>query len=666
MAKVAVPDWLSTRRRGIVPVGWWSTRWPGFSWSGASARRPGPGSASWAGVTRSANLRHGDCYTLRAVATNATFVEEPVLHRTPSAALAAIVLAILFTVATSVTAVADQPAREETDVVGGLSFADEVEVTVVNLSVFVTDKDGDSVTDLGADDFRILQDGEPREISNFTVYTEERFESLLQADRLQVPEPVVEAPQPEVASTPSKPEFDPVHVVLFIDNEQIRPIDRNRVLRQVRRFIREIMYPNVRVMVVVHERSMRVIQQFTSDRDEINTALREVGKMTGGRTERDRERREILRDLGALRNTFQKQQMSSIEFNDLYGRIRGYADSVAFDLDHSIESARQVTTMIAGLPGRKFMVHVSSGLPMVPGRDLFNDLATIFQETPMLMMNSRYDQRRKFNQLASTANSQGVSFFTIDATGLGGSQSAVSAEYVNPIDPMTASLYITNNQEPLSYMAEKTGGYAVLNTNDVTVGLQRLRQDLFTYYSIGYAINASGGDTVHQIDVRLPEHPEYDLRFRRTIVEKSIETEVQDTVASGLMFELNHNPMDIRVTTEPAVPASEDRWLLPLEVAIPLKSIALIPQVDDYLGEIVLFVAARDEKGKQSDMVRRRFDVRVPASDYDDLKEEYNTFELKLLMETGSYRLSVGVLDRVTRQSSFTLQRSEITPRGGR
>jgi hypothetical protein len=281
-------------------------------------------------------------------------------------------------------------------------------------------------------------------------------------------------------------------------------------------------------------------------------------------------------------------------------------------------------------------------------------------------MMSRYDQRRKFAQLASTANAQGVSYFTIDATGLGGSQSAVSAEYVNPLDPMTASLYITNNQEPLQYMADRTGGYAILNTNDITVGLQRLRQDLFTYYSIGYTLAGTGSDTVHQVKVTVPEHPGYNLRFRRTIVEKSIETEVQDTVASGLMFDLSHNPMGIRVRTEPAVPASEGRWLLPLEVAVPLRSIALIPQGEDYLGEIVLFVAARDQKGKQSDMVRREFNVRVPAADYEDLKNEHNTFELKLLMEEGTYRVSVGVLDRVTRQSAFALHRSEITPKGGR
>lgn len=562
---------------------------------------------------------------------------------------------------------AEKPDTDRSDeVVGGLSFLDEVEVTVVNLSVFVTDKKGEAVTDLTAEDFAVFQDGEPREITNFSVYTEERYENLLSADRLRVPTPVAPVVQAEPENDDAGPEFDPVHIVLFVDNENIRPIDRARVLRQVRRFLRDIMYPNVRVMVVTHERSMRVIQQFTSDREELNNALREVDRMTGGRTERDRERREILRELGAIRNKFQQNRLGSTEFNDLFGRIRAYAESVAFDLDHAIEAARQVTTMIAGLPGRKFLVHISSGLPMVPGRDLFHDLSAVYQESPTLTMMSRYDQRQKFSQLASTANAQGVSYFTIDATGLGGSQSAVSAEYVNPLDPMTASLYITNHQEPLQYMADRTGGYAVLNTNDITVGLQKLRQDIFTYYSIGYAIAGSGSDTVHRVRVTVPDHPEYNLRFRRTIVEKSIETEVQDTVASGLMFDLAHNPMQIRVRTEPAVPASEGRWILPLEVAVPLRSIALIPQENDYLGEIVLFVAARDDKGKQSDMVRREFAVRVPASDYDDLKNEYNTFELKLLMEDGNYRVSVGVLDRVTRQSSFALQRSRITPKGGR
>ena len=58
------------------------------------------------------------------------------------------------------------------DLVGGLAFLDEVDVTVVNIEVFVRDKDGSPVTDLGIGDFRVFQDGERREITNFLLVNE--------------------------------------------------------------------------------------------------------------------------------------------------------------------------------------------------------------------------------------------------------------------------------------------------------------------------------------------------------------------------------------------------------------------------------------------------------------------------------------------------------------
>lgn len=46
-------------------------------------------------------------------------------------------------------------------------FFEEIEVNVVNVEVFVTDKKGNPVTDLTAEDFEILEDGKPVTITNF-------------------------------------------------------------------------------------------------------------------------------------------------------------------------------------------------------------------------------------------------------------------------------------------------------------------------------------------------------------------------------------------------------------------------------------------------------------------------------------------------------------------
>src|SRR4030095_14766439 len=49
------------------------------------------------------------------------------------------------------------------------SFGEIVEVNVVNVDIYATDKSGNRVTDLRKGDFQVFEDGKPVEISNFEL-----------------------------------------------------------------------------------------------------------------------------------------------------------------------------------------------------------------------------------------------------------------------------------------------------------------------------------------------------------------------------------------------------------------------------------------------------------------------------------------------------------------
>jgi len=51
------------------------------------------------------------------------------------------------------------------------TFTDQIEVSLVNLEVVVTDKKGKSVPGLQREDFQVLEDGKPVEITNFYAET---------------------------------------------------------------------------------------------------------------------------------------------------------------------------------------------------------------------------------------------------------------------------------------------------------------------------------------------------------------------------------------------------------------------------------------------------------------------------------------------------------------
>ena len=549
-------------------------------------------------------------------------------------------------------------------VVGGLTFIDEVELTVVNIDVFVTDNSGQPVTDLVMDDFLVLQDGGQRQLSHFALYTEEVISRIVRNAEdasMAVPIPTPEAPAAEPVTT-LRPDVKPVYIVLFIDNENLRPMDRNRVLGQIRRFLGEVMYPHVQVMVVTYQRSLKVEQPFTNNSKEMSDALRAVRGMNATRGTQDTERKKILREFAALQQQGTKgTEQDRMEFEN---QIRSYADVIENELGFAINAVREITATLSGLEGRKYLFHISSGLPMVPAKDLLYQLGTTFQQSSTLAMEARLNQRRHFQNLASAANSQGVTFYTIDASGMGGAGDSISAEYAGATDPIAAGLYVINQQEPLQYMADRTGGRAILGVNDVTFGLEQFRQDLFSYYSLGYTISGSGTDRIHRLEVQLPEHPGYKLNYRRNFVEKSLESKVQDRVTSGLTFDLDDNPMAISVDTGAAAPAAEQRSILPFEIGFPLDSIALVPEGKEYVGRVVVFIAVRDDKGRQSDMQRREHEIRIPQSDFEAHHSERYVIELPLLMRSGSFRVVVGVMDRLTRQTSYSTIHRTVSHEG--
>jgi len=544
----------------------------------------------------------------------------------------------------------DQEAGDRDSIrpIGGLAFVDELEVTVVNVVAYVTDKHGASVNDLTKDDFRIFHDGEERPISNFQLYTEELIRSYYQAEEAV---PLGPTPSAEQAAAEPPADIQPVWVMILVDNDNLRPLDRNRVLGQLRTFVRENSQPPVKMMVASTNKALKVEEEFTDDSSAILGALEGLKMTTGGRTNRDSSRADVYDEI----DRFTEAQSSSGDASLQQARSLAvsFAEEELNDLQFTFGAIREAVNLLAGLPGKKMILHVSNGLPMTPGLDLFYALSNAYNEPGMVTEGMRYAQTRQWESLVKNATSQGVTFYPIGAGGLENITMG-SAEHNAPRDTMAASMEHDNYIDSLRFMADETGGVAIVNANDIRPRLDRVEQDFYSYYSLGYNLQMSGSDKVHQIKVTLPDHPDYEIRYRRRFVEKALESRVQDRVLTGLVIPLDENPLAITLETGDQAPASADRWTVPFKLSFPLANIALLPEGSDYIGRVTLFVAARDTKGKQSDLVRQEHEVRVAAADYEEAQRSRFAIKASLLMEAGSFKVSVGLLDQMTRQAAYT------------
>jgi VWFA-related protein len=546
---------------------------------------------------------------------------------------------------------AEKPPAEKaaTGQVGGLRFLDVSEVTVVNVEVTVTGKKG-AVLDLKPSDFEVFQDGRIQELTNFAVFTRE-IPAVPTPGAAPVPTLVPAAPAPEPTPAPKR---EPRFVAFYVDNEYVLPMNRNRVINKVADWVYTYLKPPDQAMVVSYQRSLKVLQPFTSEAEAVAAALRVMKRYTGGATDAVNSRRQVEDYIEQNSNT----ASTVLQATD---RARSFASEQYNNLTFAVAAIKELVGMMSGLPGKKAIIYVSDGLPMTPGLELFYEIQDSYRNPSVLSQARDNDATDLFRSLVNTATAAGVTIYTIDSAGLQ-SDSGIEAERTQPRSPISASIMSSNYQDSLSFMADQTGGLAILNANDPTPGLEKIANDFETFYSLGYRLIPSGQDRMHHIQVKVKGHSEYRLAYRKSYIEKTLPTRIGDRVVSGLTFDLEDNPLGIELATGVPAPADEERWTLPIEVRIPFEKVALIPEGDSLIGYLMVYYAARDDEGKQSDLQRTEHPIRMPASEYEKVRKQFFTVSANLLLEPGTYRISVGVRDQLTNQAGFAVARKAVHP----
>ena len=341
----------------------------------------------------------------------------------------------------------------------------------------------------------------------------------------------------------------------------------------------------------------------------------------------------------------------------IYHRVVAVAREEANHLAFSLSAIRQVVDTMGGLQGRKSIIYVSNGLPMTPGLGLMHEYASLFHDNSIMSNRGRFNRQHQYQGLGSAASSHEITIYTVDAEGLevnigGGAESAYGA------DATASQVGSSNYQGSMRYLAQRTGGIAVVNTNDVAAGLRRIRDDFFSYYSIGFPVQSSGGDRVHEIDVEVPGRKEIELRFRRRFVEKSLETQIRDQVLAGLVLDFEVDEMGLKIERGRASQTTAEYWKVPIGISLPLAGLTLLPQGDEMVGRVVLIVGARHEDGKQSDVQRQEHELLVPAQG-DERPLRWN-LEAQFLMTAGRHRVVVGLMDQITHRVSYSTLRFSV------
>jgi VWFA-related protein len=536
-------------------------------------------------------------------------------------------------------------AATEGEVVGGLTPADPKESRLTRLTVCVRDAEDQPIPGLVRDNFRVSQDGEEVPITVFSAFAASSVAD--DASEIEVPA------DPAGSAAVSSQQPEPVYITIFIDNPNLLLVERNRVLASLQSFARSIASEQVQMMVVYFDGVADIVQPFTNNEREVIHALRGLRMEEEGQDQRIEDRADIQRNMNRVfQNKSQGRSGLQYELRDLYHAIEVFMDHERLVLYRSLDAVYEVMFTLSAITGRKHFVYVSNGLPSIIGRDILYELSRLDGSSTGQTMVAPYKLDRRYEALADAANSFDVAIHTIDASGADHGPLSLGTG-VGRRSAAAHRITRENRQAALRMLAKKTGGLAVVDTDEFAAACDRLRDDMLTYYLLGLTFAGSGADKVHVIDVQLDMEQKHELRYRRTLIEKSLPSRVQDQVASALVRDVPGNDMGIAVSLSPWEQMTPEQWMLPVTVSVPVESVALVAQGDEYVGRVVVFFAARDVEGRRSDVVRTEHELRVPISEYESRRRGAFDIEHRMLLGTGRHSVAAGVLDETTQRASY-------------
>ena len=541
------------------------------------------------------------------------------------------------------------------------TFFEPVDVPLVNVEVLVTDSDGNPIPGLTADDFAVFEDGRPVTVTNFYAAP-----GVAAAD--------AEDGDPGETGAADNP-AEELFLALYLDENNIEPRRRNATLDHLKEFLEEPLPPQVRALLARYDGSLEIRAEFTDDSGELLRAVEGIGPQT--RSHFSLEAQILLREMqdaaassmfraGAGGDAASRTGAVSIDViragraEIFLPQIQAIARNLQIRNRESLVALRQFVGFLSGLPGRKGIVWMGSGLESQMAEDLFRTWERMFpgaagrESFDTNIAAREYDTATEVAELIRVANANRVSFFTLSSFAVGGSLTAPPQMAAMSITDTSGTIDLLSEDDALLSMSTLTGGRSVAASEGIKGQLEEFKRGLNSYYSLGYKPLTPGDGEYHRIRVRMRQ-PGVHLSYPEGYQDSIASERIVDRTLAAAMLGVADNPMGITVECRQEEPHDEDRFLVPVQVRIPIDRLVLLPDGPKHTAEISLYAAVRDETGRVSDVHGRRYPFEVANDELLAAVAQDAGFIFSLVMSPGSKRIAVGVRDERSQLGSTAL-----------
>lgn len=486
-------------------------------------------------------------------------------------------------------------------------------------AVSVTDKQGRPVEGLTAKDFHITEDGVAQTVA-FAQF-QKLDDAAAAAAEAAVSAPAAAPGPPHI--TPEAPGHTPYAghrlVALYFDMADMPVADQLRALAAARRFLGTQMHPADLVAILSYSGTgVQVQQDFSGDRD---TLLGAVNRMIVGIS---------------LGMNSSDSDAASADTGSAFGQDD--SEFNVFRTNRQLAALHTAIDMLAPISEKKSLVYFTSGL------------------------NLRVDNQAQLESTTNQAIRDNVGLYPVDARGQVASAPLGDASQGSPGGVAMYNggaagafdLRRERTQDTLYALGDDTGGRALLDNNDLSLGIERARDAIGSYYILGYyTSNAARDGKYRKVEVTLaPPRPGAKLGYRTgyyadktfdkfTTADK--ERQLEDALLLG-------NPItDLTLALEVNYfQLNSAEYFVPIAAKIPGRELALAKQggaehtLLDFIGEV------KDPYGTTITNLRDRVDAPLQKETVAQLARVPVEYTAGFTLLPGEYSLKLLARDNET------------------
>ena len=486
---------------------------------------------------------------------------------------------------------------------------------LVIIDVYARDKSGKPVTTLTKDDFILLEDGKPQTISVFDLQhlEAEVLPAIEDAPRTLIDRTKPAAPAPPPPSPSGSILFkDRRLITLFFDFSSLQPTDQIRAQDAAVQFLEKQMTKSDLVSIMTFGAAIKTVEDFTDDRERLISTIKKF--QIGAASEM-----QALGDTG-----------TAAEGDDTGTFVADETEFNIFNTDQKLAALEAAARRLSAFPEKKALIYFSAGISKTGVENQ--------------------------SQLRATVNSAvraNVAFYPIDVTGLVAEAPSGDASVASPrgTGSFTGANQVgrvdarNNQQETLVTLAADTGGKALLDNNDLSLGIQQAQKDINSYYILGfYSSNIAKDGRYRHIEVKLAnKNLQVKLEHRDGYYADKVfakfngadkERQLQDALMLGdpvselpLAIEIDH----FRI--------GRDRYFVPISVKIPGSAINLAKKGDRESVELDFIGQIRDKSGKLVTAVRDGITAKLDQAAASQLGRRSFQYDTGLTLAPGQYSL---------------------------